>query len=149
VKKFKFRLETVAKVRRIEMEQQAKVLALIFQQIAQVKVQIEEFKQLAKEEILRVQTLSNLGNFTDQMVLVSLNYREGLKRKVIAKLKEIEALELRAEQEKVILIEKTKRKKVIEKLEEREKEQYELETRKTETKDMDEIAGILRDHHPK
>ncbi|MBN8554434.1 MAG: flagellar export protein FliJ [Deltaproteobacteria bacterium] len=145
MKKFKFRLETVLKVRRIEMEQQAKALALIYQKISIAKKEIDNFRDLSLQETLRMSELAKSGNFLDQVTSVSLGYREGLKRKIIQKFKEIEVLEKSAEEEKIKLIEKTKRKKVLEKLEERDREEYEFNAKKDATKEMDEIAGVLRD----
>lgn len=142
--KFKFRLESVSKVRRIEMEQQAKVLALVFKEIAEAKQEIESLKQAERDEIKRVQSLADQGEFRQQMMLSSLSYREGLKVSIKKKRHELAQLQLRADEEQAKLLEKEKKKKILDKYEEKERERHETEVKASERKEMDEIASVLR-----
>jgi flagellar FliJ protein len=140
-KKFKFRLETLLKVRKIELERQAKVLALIHQRIAQAHMDVNDFRRMQVEEVKRMKELSLKALFSHQLAELSVQYREELKRKEARKIQEIRELMMQAEVEHGKLVENEKKKKILDKLEERDRENYEEELKKSERKEMDETAG--------
>lgn len=142
--KFKFRFQSVTKVRKIELEQQAKVLALLMKEIADAKTAIDDLKRKDKDEIIRVQALTKKGEFVEQIVQISLSYREGLRLQVLQKRREIDQLNSKAEVERRKLQEAEKKKKILDKYEEKEREKYEQEARSVDRKEMDEIASVLR-----
>jgi len=142
MKRFVFRLATVAKVRRIELDEQAKKLAAAFQEVARARNELNRLEKKFYDELYRQRhlLLSN-APLKNQMTDLSANYRDELKRLAVAKRKEIHQLMRRAEEERLKLVEKQKRKRVMEKLEEKERENYEQEVRTGETKIMDEISS--------
>lgn len=142
--KFKFRFQSVSKVRKIEMEQQAKVLALIMKEVANMKQHIEELRQMERAEVNRMHHLALKGKFTEQMVHASIAYRDGLKQQMREKRNELGKLQLKADEEQKKLLEKEKQKKILDKYEERERERHEQEVKSSERKEMDEIASVLR-----
>jgi flagellar FliJ protein len=141
MKKFKFRLETLLKVRKIELEKQAKILALIHQEIAKGHQDLARLRQLQIDEVKRVKELTHRGSFQQAMLMQSIQYRDDLKRQEGRKIKEIQDLMRKADKELAKLVEKEKRKKILDKLEERDRENYEDETKKMELKEMDEVAS--------
>jgi flagellar export protein FliJ len=141
MKKFKFKLETVQKIRKVEMEQQAKVLALIHQEIALRHSELAENRRRQIEEVKRVKESSQKGQFDEQLMALSIQYRDELRRQEARKIKEIQELSRKASQEHAKLVEKEKRKKALDKLEEKHRENYEEENRKAECKEMDELAS--------
>jgi hypothetical protein len=113
MKAFKFRLQSVAKVRTIEMEQQAKMLALALTAVASAKRDLETIYQQEKSELLRLQELSRLGK-ADLVYLASKGYRDEIKRRIQRQLEEISKREKTAEEERLKLVEKQKRKQARE-----------------------------------
>ena len=128
------------------MEKQARAVALAQQNIIQVQAQINDLYLRTKQEIDRLRELAQLGDITSQLMETSMNYRNELKRQIAKKNQELRVCKEKLEQEQRRLIEKEKAKRVFDKFKEKEQEQYEDDVRKTETKALDEIAGILRGH---
>ena len=143
MKKFKFRLETAAKVRRIEMEQQARALAAAALQVQRKKEEIENYIQSVVSEVKRVKDLTDAGEFSSQLLDVSSEYRAGLKFKIRTAREELAELEKKAEEERLLLVEKEKKRRILEKYKEREQERYEQEYKKWETAQLDEMASNL------
>jgi flagellar protein FliJ len=141
MKKFTFRLETLLKVRRIEMEFQARALALAHREVQRARNELSDLKKLQADEVQRVKVLSEQGQFTKQLLDLSVAYRDELKRKEAKKIQELQALMLKAEEERVKLVEKEKKKKVLDKLKERDLENYNEEQKQSERKEMDELAS--------
>ncbi|MDB5038229.1 MAG: hypothetical protein JWQ35_1757 [Bacteriovoracaceae bacterium] len=141
MQKFKFRLQTVLKVRTIEMEQQAKVLALAYREVARARDELIHLQQLQEKEVLRVKQLTLSGQFSKQLLELSLAYRNEVKRWEFRKVDELKKLSQKVEIERTKLIEKEKKKKALEKLEERDRENYEDEQKQMERKEMDEVAS--------
>lgn len=150
MKRFEFRFEAVAKVRRIEMERQARALAEAQIKVQQIENEIKQIELDRDKEVVRLKDLVAKGNFAKQMFELSESYRTGLKKKLNWKRHELRDAEQLVREERDKLIEKEKRRKVIEKVRERDFENYTEEMRRDETKRMDETAGLLwgRTHAP-
>lgn len=141
MQKFQFRFKAVSKVRRIEMERQAKALAAAQADVVRAKTEVAHLKQLIDEEVHRVQDLVHRGVFESQLLDLSQTYKKGLKFRIDEKIAQQKEFEKKVEQERLKLVEKEKRKKVFDKLEERERETYEEDLRKFECREMDEIVS--------
>lgn len=142
MKAFKFRFQTVARIRKFELEEQAKALALALKAAEDKKKEIETNRQDFEREVQRVQELARRGHFDKQVIQLSLHYRERLRIEAYRMRRELEQLNLKVEKEQNLLIEKEKRKKTLDKLEERDKEKYDTRIKELETKEMDETASI-------
>jgi flagellar FliJ protein len=142
MKSFKFRLETVLKIRGIERDQQARALALAQREALQIRDEILEMKRRLIEELQRIKRLSGEGNFTEQILRLSGDYREDLKRKIEKRTQDLNQAAARIEKEREKLIERQKARKAMEKLEEKDRENYELEQRINERKEVDELVTL-------
>ena len=145
--RFAFRFESVAKVRKIEMERQARVLAETQMKLKSIEKQIEEIQRSTESEIERLRKLALKGLMTDQLMIQSDRYRKDLKRQLNFKRLELRDWENKVREEREKLVDKEKRRKVIEKLRERDIEVYNEEKRKDDAKQLDEVASMLWSRH--
>jgi len=143
MKKFEFRFEAVSKVRRIEMERQARVMAEAQMKVKEIESQILSIQNFQGAEVKRLQSVTSLGHFTEQMMMLSDSFRGDLKKQLNFKRHELRDWENKVREERAKLVEKEKRRQVIEKLREKDLENYKEEWRKDETKRMDEVASQL------
>lgn len=146
MKGFKFRLATVLKVREIETNQQAKILALAQQEAIRIRDEILELQSNMASELKRIQDLSHRGLFDQQILDLSIPFRERLKMEIKRKTDELQMALKRIDLEREKLIERQKKKKALEKLEEKHRENYVEENRKSESKVMDELASARWAH---
>ena len=142
MKKFEFRFESVAKVRLIEMERQARALAVAQMKVKKIEDEIAEIWARQDEEVQRQKRVIAEGRFEEQLVHLSDRFRSGLKKVLTNKRNELRDAENQVTIERDKLLEKERRRKVIEKVRERDLETYEEERKKDETKIMDEVAGL-------
>jgi len=142
VQKFHFRFATVQKVRRIERDQQSRVLGSAMQELQVIRNQIEQLGQQNEMELLRVKLETQKGNFFAANSQLSAKFREEIRNQIRRKKKEEEAAMYKVEQERLKLVEKEKRKKVLDKLEERDREKYQEDLRKFQNQEMDELSSV-------
>lgn len=140
MKKFKFRFQAVERVRKIEMELQAKDLALANQRVNELQQEKEglEFKLRSERDRLRERTLSEAWG--ERLVETSRAYQKDLESRIRAKMDEIVEAKQQVVKERKELIERQKKKTAIDKLKEREQERYYEEQRRQETKMLDEVS---------
>jgi flagellar FliJ protein len=147
MKRFAFRFESVAKVRKIEMERQARALAETQLKVKAIEKEIAEIVGTQTDEVQRLQGLALRGALTQQLMELSDKFRKELKRRLNFKRLELRDWENKVREERDKLVEKEKRRKVIEKVREKDFENYQEEKRKDEAKQMDEVASQLWSRH--
>lgn len=140
MKRFAFRFQSVAKVRKIEMERQARILAEAQMRVRQIEEEIESIKKMNRLEVERLQSLAGKGQIPAQMMELSVMYREELKREHRRKMIALREAEAKVREEREKLIEREKARKVMEKVRERDFENYVEDKRKEENKQIDELA---------
>ena len=147
MKKFKFRFQAVEKLRRLEMEFQVKEVALAERKLLEIESQIEDRERKLREEVLRLKQIDLREIRSEALKALSSNYREELRRQV-KKLK-LDALHAKAEviRERRKLVEKQKKLRAMEVLEEKDKERYYAELNKLETQELDEISSNFWIHN--
>ena len=147
MKKFKFRFQAVEKLRRLEMEFQVKEVALAERKLLEIESQIEDRERKLREEVLRLKQIGLSEIRNEALKALSSNYREELRRQV-KKLK-LDALHAKAEviRERRKLVEKQKKLRAMEVLEEKDKERYYAELNKLETQELDEISSNFWIHN--
>ncbi|PIR22439.1 MAG: hypothetical protein COV44_07685 [Deltaproteobacteria bacterium CG11_big_fil_rev_8_21_14_0_20_45_16] len=147
MKKFKFRFQAVEKLRRLEMEFQVKEVALAERKVLEIESQIEDRERKLREEILRLKQIDLSEIRNEVLKALSSNYREELRRQV-KKLK-FDALNAKAEviRERRKLVEKQKKLRAMEVLEEKDKERYYAELNRLETQELDEISSNFWIHN--
>jgi flagellar export protein FliJ len=132
----------VQRIRKIERDQQSRVLSLAMQDLSKIRAEIQQLEMQHEMELKRMSVEAQQENFSMLDAQVSIKYREELRSQLRRKRKEEEAAVFKVEQERLKLVEREKVKKVLDKLEERDLEKHELEQRKIENQDMDEVASV-------
>jgi len=143
VKKFKYRLQALLKVKEhIERERQKEHASALHK----VHRQNRELDQLDQSRDI------SLSSQRDHMksrlcvaeMLVYSRYLARLKRERLAGAELLKLLEREAEKKRTDLVEASKERRILEKLKERQASKHHAEIERTLTKESDEIAGA---HH--
>lgn len=138
MKKFSFSLEKVLNMRTFEKKQAENELAEALQKEREIKNQIEELAQK------RVESIKIAEDSRDFMLNVkNVQYLNFLEQKTQILLEELTSAQLITEEKRKILLEKIKNEKVLEKLKEKRKEQWKIEVKKEESKELDDISTSL------
>ncbi len=138
MKKFKFSLEKVLSLREFEENQAQIELAKAISVVTELN---NKLKFIAKE---RVKNNDARSNSTDLSYLMSIeNYIEGLDYQKEILLEELAQAELILEEKRQIMIEAMKKRKALEKLKEKQLQEYKKEILKEEEKVLDEIKNNL------
>ncbi len=125
------------------MEKQARKLAEAQMKLKAIEKDILDIMKEQRTEVTRLQQVSSGDKITQQMMLLSDGYRAELKRRLNRKKHELRDCENRMREEREKLIEKEKRRQVMEKVREKDLEAFAEEQRKDETKLMDEMSSVL------
>lgn len=138
MKKFKFSLEKVLSLREFEENQAQIELAKAISVVTELN---NKLKFIATE---RVKNNDARSNSTDLSYLMSIeNYIEGLDYQKEILLEELAQAELILEEKRQIMIEAMKKRKALEKLKEKQLQEYKKEILKEEEKVLDEIKNNL------
>lgn len=129
------------------MERQSRVFAETEMRVKKIEAEMKELVALQEKEVERLKTLAERGEILEQLVPISVRYRENLKRLWSKKRGELREWQKKAEIEQKKLIEKETQRKVMEKVRERDFEIYEEERKKEEIKQQDEVASMLWERH--
>ncbi len=141
MERFHFRFASVQKVRRIEMDLQARALAEAMQVVQRIDTEIEQLKKSYQIEVDRLKNKAESASLSQVQMGYQVSYREHLIRlESDAMARRRKALK-QVEEERQKLIEREQKKKVFDKLEERDREMYEQKLRKYEQIDLDEMAS--------
>lgn len=147
MKAFQFRFRTLGKVRKLQTDLQAKIVSEIELKIAKAENEIQDLYNKEADEVRRLQDLSFQANFADQLSFLSKHFRDEIHREISRKQKEILDLRIRLDEERKILIQKEQKKKIIEKLEDKERAAYADAYNREETKELDEVGTASWSRH--
>ena len=139
MKKFKYRLETLLKVKEhIEREKQKEHAGAL----NQVHLQQRQLSQIdrSKDATLSGQRAGMLGRLSVAEMLICSRYLVKLKKNMLSGSELLKVLRQKAEKKRQALMEATKQKKIYDKLKERQREKYERDVAQLETKENDEVA---------
>lgn len=136
---FKFSLEKVLKYRE-QLENEAKALAAGLQQKSQALK--DRYAQLKQEERLQEQKLAATPfSQSGERWLIDM-YIKAIRQDIAQTQTDIAKTDAELEQAKRVLAEKSKDRKIMEKLKEKHFEQYKKEEQLKEQRNLDEIASI-------
>lgn len=139
MKKFKYRLETLLKVKEhIEKEKQ-KEHAVAVNKVNQQEKQLQNIDN-AKTTTFEKQRSRMKSSIVVAEMLVCSRYLNKLKRENMAGKELLKALKKKSEEKREKLIEASRDKKIYEKLKEKQRDKYNEMIKMLETKDNDEIA---------
>lgn len=141
MKKFKFRFEALAKVRKIELQEQAKIVAVIANQMIESQSKVEEIRNLVRLELDRVHAAVEKEAFDEQLLRESRSYQLNLEIQIQSLNKKIQELSQRHLKERSLLIERQRKKATFDKLEEKDYEKFLDGYKKIEEQEIDEAGS--------
>lgn len=148
-KRFRFRLEVVRKLRKRREDECRRVVAERFRRIGEVRGRIDRMNGQLHEERFAVQGLVGATDGPEsrpKMVDVTelrrhQVYVHHLRRRLAETNRELAEQQAELAREQGLLAEASKELKVIDKLEERQRARYELDLRRTELAEADEVGA--------
>jgi len=150
LKKFQARFLSVEKVRKIELDRQIKEMALAQRRAQAIEQEIRSMHERIRLEIERVRKgITGLSHLEKDMQLISADYRRTTRAQIDEKRKELMLALQAIERERRKVVEKQKRKKIITKLNEHEREEYEENIRREEMRQLDEVGSNNWSYNPK
>lgn len=149
MKKFKFRLEPLKKIKEHVEKQRQKEHAVALQRVVAQKDQLDELERSR----LGVMTLQRekqgqAGTVSPMELLTYSRYYLKLKRERIAGVEILRGLEIESENKRLKLVEASRQRKIYEKLKERQMEKFNKSTELILGKENDEIAANTVRRHP-
>ncbi len=139
MKKFKFRLEPLLKVRSHIEKQRQKEHATALQQVYLQRDHLEKI-EAERQSTMERQRDELVGVFSPAQVQTAWRYLSKLKRDSWSGAELLKGLEQEAEKRRLKLVDASKEKKMFEKLKERQRIKRAAEAEQIERKDLDEIA---------
>lgn len=143
-KKFKYKLNTLLRVREIKEKQEKDKLVELEQKLIEEIKKEEELKLLEKIKYDELRNMMSSGKTLPDTGIIQIRKRhiEVLKEKVLAQHEKVVAAEKERDFQREKLIQAIKEKKVIEKDKEKTKKAWIKLMNKEEAKFLDDIAGI-------
>lgn len=137
MKKFHFKLQSVDRVRKIALDQQRKVFSEAQQKVRMLEDERLELIRRLEQEVQRQRAASRLEDLPE----LSRNFKKVVRSEILKKDQEILSAKHEVFKQRNLMNERLKDKRVMEKLQEKEKEKYDEELNKLLSQSMDE-AGI-------
>lgn len=139
MKKFKFRLQPLLRVREHLEKERQKELAVVLHQIRGQQNALTELSR-SRTATMSSQRNDSIGFLSATHLLVYSRYLLRLKGKELADSEILKELEIKADGCRERLTEASKQKQIFEKLKEKQFDNHRLENEKAENAELDEIA---------
>ncbi len=139
MKKFRYRLEPILKIKSHTEKQRQKEHAVALQQVYRQKEQLSEIDR-ERERTFEFQRSRLQGPIRTHQLLAGSRYLVRLKRDTMTGSELLKGLEREAERKRLQLVEASKQRKIYEKLRERQETKFNQEVEQHERKTLDELA---------
>jgi len=141
-RRFTFRFATMLKIRRQREDEHKRVVAERLRQIAQTRDHQLVLERQIREEVDAIRDSQARGSIDIQQVMRHRHWLGHLHKGVLEADARVRFLEARLAQERVVLAEAMKQRKILEKLEERQWQRHLHEEEVREMKESDELATV-------
>ena len=141
-KRFRFRFGTMLKIRKQREDEQKRVVAERLRQIAQVRDQREALQRQIRDEIDAIRTGQDRGAIDIQQVMRHRHWLGHLHKGVLEAEARQRFLEARLSQERAVLAEAVKQRRILEKLRERQWLRYQKEEERRDVRESDELSTV-------
>ncbi|MFZ5980714.1 MAG: flagellar export protein FliJ [Candidatus Zixiibacteriota bacterium] len=139
MKKFKFRLETLLKVKVQTEKEKQREHALTLQKVYDQKDRLNQIDRNRQENMNR-QRERLIGSMSLAEMLIYSRYFMKLKRDTVSGRELLRGLEKEEDKKRKALVKASKERKIYDKLKEKQQEKYNAEIELQEKKELDEIA---------
>ena len=141
-KRFAFRFDTMLKIRRQREDQHKRVVAERIRQIAQVNERIAAIDRQIHDEIAAIRSGQESGTIDIQQVMRHRHWLGHLHRGGLEMAGRLRFLEARLAQERAVLAEAVKQRRILDKLKERQWNRHRIEEDRRETRESDDLATV-------
>jgi len=141
-KRFKFRLDTVLKIRKQREDQRKRVVADRLRQISQVREQMAAIDRQIGDEMRAIRRAQSPGTIDIQQAMRHRHWLGHLHKTALEAGARLRFLEARLAQERAVLAEAVKQRRILAKLKEQQWERYRQEADKRELAASDEMATV-------
>jgi flagellar protein FliJ len=141
-KRFIFRFATMLKIRQQREDEQKRVVAERMRQIAQTRDHRQALQRQIQEEVDAIRDSQARGSIDIQQVMRHRHWLGHLHKGVLESDARVRFLEAKLAQERAVLAEAVKQRKVLEKLKERQWQRHVHEEDVREMKESDELATV-------
>ena len=145
MKKFKYRLEPILKIKSHAEKQRQKEHAATLQQVNRQKEQLSEI-DAERENTFAFQRTRLQGPIQTQQLLAASRYLVRLKRDTMTGTELLRGLERESERKRKLLVQAAKERKIYEKLRERRQAKFNQEVESQDRKALDELAVVTFVH---
>jgi flagellar protein FliJ len=142
-KRFRFRLDTVLKVRKQREDVCRRAVADRLRQIAAVQAEIGSLQHQIGEEIGAFRQVHSVGRLDMTQIVRQRHWLIHLHQGVLMAQASLGDLHKKLEEDRRVLVEARKQTRVLEKLKERQIERHQKETARAEAIENDEIGNVL------
>lgn len=141
-KRFSFRFATMLKIRQQREDEQKRLVADRLRQIAQVRDHRRSLQRQIDDEVTAIRDSQVRGSIDIQQVMRHRHWLGHLHKGVLEAEARARFLEARLAQERVVLAEAVKQRKILQKLKERQWQQHLREEEVRQMKESDELATV-------
>lgn len=141
-KRFTFRFETMLKIRRQREDQHKRIVAERMRQIKAGREQIAGFERQIADEVNAVRAGREPGTIDIQQAIRHRHWLGHLHKGVLEAEAKLRVLEARLAQERAVLAEAVKQRRILEKLKERQHQRHVAAEEKREMLQLDELATM-------
>lgn len=139
-KRFRFRFETMLKIRRQREDEHKRIVGERLAQIAEVRTELARLEQLTHQGMDSIRAVQQPGRIDLQQAMAQRGWVAHLHKATLNARTQLGALEARLAQERAALAEAAKQRRILEKLKERQGERHRLEEQQAETRAADDLA---------
>lgn len=148
MKKFRYRLEPILKIRHHTEKQRQKDHAAALQQVYRQKEHLSEL-DTERERTFEFQRSQLEGPIRTHQLLAASRYLVRLKRDTMTGTELLKGLERETERKRLLLVQASKERKIYEKLRERQQAKFNQEVEQHDRKELDELAVVTFVHRHK
>ena len=140
MKKFRFRLQPVLKLREQQEEQKQRAVGVLQSEIAEQQRQALVMAEVVKEQGQILKDHFSQGNVDVNWISYYQGYVSNMQRSIAEKINTVGQVQKKLAQARSELAEAAKQTKIIEKLKEKRKTRYDKQLQRQETFEQDELA---------
>jgi flagellar protein FliJ len=141
-KRFVFRFETMLKIRRQREDQHKRVVAERLSQISARRESLGRLDRQIIDEVNAIRASQEPGKLDIQQTMRHRHWLGHLHKGVLEEQSKVRFLEARLAQERAVLAEAVKQRRILEKLKERQYQRHVTQEEKRETLELDEMATM-------
>lgn len=139
-KRFRFRFETMLKLRRQREDEQKRIVGERLAQIAQVRDEIARLEQLTTGSMDSIRAIQQPGRIDLQQAIAQRAWAAHLHKAALDAQSRLGGLEAKLAQERAALAEAAKQRRILEKLREHQWERHRVEEQRAEVRTVDDLT---------